>query len=67
MPRIEKVLTFVEENNYSLAYGLAPNPWGFSFCYEGEKKSCQNLNKKLDTLLNDLTKEEEEKLRKKYF
>lgn len=65
--KINQVLEFVFENEYSLAYGLNPNPWGFSFSFEGEAKSDPEKNKELDDLLNDLTSEETKILCERYF
>lgn len=66
MVKVEKIITFCEENDYVLSFGLAPNPFGFTFIYEGEKRD-RKKDKKLDNMLSDLNGYEEKQLRKEYF
>lgn len=60
---VKEILEHCLENEIQIvAYGLAPNPFGFT--YEGGKRAAQ---RKLEAMLDELTGEGEDELRRLVF
>lgn len=64
--KLTKLLGFMLENDYEIvSYGLAPNPNGFCYEYQGkDSKRDWNLDKYISDTLESLNREESEMLRK---
>ena len=64
--RIEQLFEFMGEHNIELvSHGLAPNPNGF--CYEAPDNTPKSVHKKVNSMLNALTKSEEQEIVKNTF
>lgn len=64
--KIKAILDHCEAHGLEfVSYGLAPNPWGF--CYERSDASSDEACKDLDRMLNGLSDNEENELKREVF
>lgn len=64
--QVKEILDFLGETDIQIvSYGLAPNPNGF--CYEIYGDSCSDEASCLEEMLEGLTKEQEEELKREVF
>ena len=62
---VKNIIEMSDRWGIDLAYGLAPNPFGFTFINFGDAPKL--VIKKFSKLLEALSSEEENELRKEYF
>lgn len=61
MKKINQIIELCDNNGIEIvSHGLAPNPNGF--CYEAPDNTPKQVHKKLNSLLDSLTKSETQKL-----
>ena len=60
---VKRILELIEGYDVDINYGLAPNPFGFSFVEDSGEMSLKE-RASLSFTLGDLSKDEEEELKK---
>jgi len=60
---VKRILELIEGYDVDINYGLAPNPFGFSFVEDSGEMSLKE-RASLSFALGDLSKDEEEELKK---